>query len=265
MKVENKEVSIKIGNKEKTFKNLILDSYLDLFADSFLSFKNKDLPYCLVNFTHENNINEQSTSMNYDTILEADFSNNIEILNENFVINKYYYKNAVAEEKELNEFKGYQIKDIGFANYDYQANKYVLYAYLDVSKYNIIIQDSQEVIISRVDKIESDMSLFASNKNIKAPTHLTMRGILKITGMEYETIMPKLYSVGFGAYFQKINKEYLVSDLNIQKTGVGKIQINTSLENYLEEGLYPSKSLYPSETLYPKKGRYQYLIYKFKH
>lgn len=49
MKIENKEIGIKIGDKELKFTNMILNSYLDLFADSFIEFKNKDLPYCLLN------------------------------------------------------------------------------------------------------------------------------------------------------------------------------------------------------------------------
>ena len=41
MKIKNESVTIKIGNKERSFHNLILNSYIDLFADSFLKFKNK--------------------------------------------------------------------------------------------------------------------------------------------------------------------------------------------------------------------------------
>ena len=38
MKIQNKEIDIKIGKKELKFTNMILDSYLDLFANSFISF-----------------------------------------------------------------------------------------------------------------------------------------------------------------------------------------------------------------------------------
>ena len=66
MKIENKDVTIKIGNKQKSFKNLILDSYIELFRDSFLEFKNKTLECCFVKFNSAQELNEKSTDMDYD-------------------------------------------------------------------------------------------------------------------------------------------------------------------------------------------------------
>ena len=150
MKIQNKEIGIKIGDKELKFTNMILNSYLDLFADSFVEFKNKDLPYCLVNFNNINNITEDSTEMNYDLILEADFNKNIEVLSPISITNKYYYRNPqVGQEWEA--YIGKPIISIGFANYDYILNKYIIYAYLDISNYNIIIQENQPITISRID------------------------------------------------------------------------------------------------------------------
>ena len=203
MKIENKEVSIKIGNKTKTFKNLILNSYLDLFADSFINFKDKDLPYCLINFSKKNTITEESTSMDYDTVLEADFNNNIEILTENTVTNKYYYINPANEEKSLGDFEGQTIKELGFANYDYDNDCYKLYAFLDVSNYNVRIHGNQSIIISRVDKIESDMNMYSSTDKIKGPIHLTKKGILEMKGMEYDKVIPRLHSIGLPKFLSK--------------------------------------------------------------
>lgn len=266
MKIENKEIGIKIGNKERKFTNMILDSYLDLFASSFLEFQNKDLPYCLVNFTKNNtNINEQSTEMQYDTILEADLLQNVEILTDNSIINKYYYRSPLAMEKDLSEFSGQQIRQLGFANYDYNLSKYVIYAYIDVSKYNIIIQDNQPVVISRVDKITSDMNLWKSDKRIKAPVHLTMRAMNTYLGMEYTQIKPKLYSVGFGVLPYTLNKEFLIEDLTIEKTETGTIQINNVLETeYNPNTLFFSDDLKMSDDLLLRKPSYDLLIYKFK-
>lgn len=265
MKIKNEEVSIKIGNKTKTFKNLIMNSYLNLFADSFLDFKYKNLPYCLVNFTKNNmNINENSTEMQYDTILEADFASNIEVLTGNNIINKYFYKNPVAGYDYLEDFQGQQIIQLGFANYDYLAEKYVLYAYLDVSKYNIIIQDNQPVTISRTDKISSDMNFYASNSKLKAPYHLTGRGLLELQGMEYQTIIPKLHSVGFGVLPYKFVKEYLVENLTISRGNTGIVNIEEDFYNYKNNDLYPREDLYPSEDLYPRTPTANLLMYKFK-
>ena len=265
MKVENLEVAIKIGKKEKKFTNMILDNYLDLFANSFLSFKDKSLPYCLVNFTKNNmDINEKSNKMNYDTILQANLSNTTEILTENNIINKYYYKDVVVEYPYLEDFKGQQIKEIGFANYDYNLNDYVLYAYIDVSKYNIIVQENQPIIISRTDKISSDMEFWSNNDNLKAPYHLTKKGLLSYLGMEYERTLPKLYSVGFGVLPYVFINEYLAENLDIEKNGTGGLIINQVFENYQKNDLFPSEKLFPSENLFPKTPTANLLIYKFK-
>lgn len=265
MKIKNKEVTIKVGNKLKTFTNLIMNSYLDLFADSFLDFKDKNLPYCLVNFTKFNlDINESSTTMEYDTILEADFANNVEILSGSNIINKYYYKDPVADYPYLEEFKGQTIKQLGFANWDAEKNDYVVYAYLDVSKYQIIIQENQPVIISRVDKISSDMQFWTNNRKLKAPYHLTGRGMIEVKGMEYQTTIPKLYSIGFGILPYLFTEEKLVNELNIKKTGTGTINITDDFSNYRNKDLFPQEDLYPREDLYPQKPTANLLIYKFK-
>ena len=265
MKIKNEEVSIKIGNKTKTFTNLIINSYLDLFADSFLDFKQKNLPYCLVNFTKNNMaIDENSTEMQYDTILEADFASNIEILTGSNIVNKYFYKDPVASYPYLEDFAGQQIRQLGFANWDNTKQDYVLYAYLDVSRYNIIIQDSQPVTISRVDKISSDMQFWANSRELKAPYHLTGRGMLELLGMDYQTIIPKLYSIGFGVLPYKFVNEYLAEDLTISKGETGIINIAEDFYNYKNNDLYPREDLYPSEDLYPQTPTANLLIYKFK-
>ena len=265
MKIKNEEVSIKIANKTKTFKNLILNSYLDLFADSFLNFKDKNLPYCLVNFTKNNiNINENSSEMQYDTILEADFASNIEVLTGNNIINKYFYNNPVAGYDYLEDFQGQQIRQLGFANYNNVEGKYILYAYLDVSKYNIVVQDNQPITISRVDKISSDMSFWSNSIKIKAPYHLTTRGLLEVQGMEYQTIVPKLYSVGFGVLPYKFANEYLAENLTILKKDVGIINISEDFYNYKNNDLYPREDLYPCADLYPRTPTANLLMYKFK-
>lgn len=265
MKIKNEEVSIKIGNKTKTFKNLILNSYLDLFANSFLDFKEKNLPYCFVNFTKFNfEINKSSQEMQYDTILSADFASNIEVLTGSNIINKYFYKDPVAGYDYLEDFAGKQIKEIGFGNWDSIKQNYVLYAYLDVSKYNIIIQDNQPVIISRVDKISSDMQFWSNNAKIKAPYHLTGRGMIELLGMEYQTIIPKLYSVGFGVLPYKFVNEYLAEDLTISKGETGIVNITEDFYNYKNDDLYPREDLYPRDDLYPQTPTANLLIYKFK-
>lgn len=265
MKVKNLEVGIKIGNRERKFTNLILNSYLDLFANSLLDFKEKNLPYCFVNFTKSNSdISENSVEMEYDTILEADFSQNVEILTDKNIINKYYYTLPLAGFEAIESFQGQAIKQIGFGNYDYDLEDYVLYAYLDISKYNIVIQENQPIIINRIDKIVSDMNFWSNSTLIKSPYHLTGRGLLETGGYDYVRVLPKLYSVGFGVLPYLYIDEYLAEDLNIEKTGTGEITITGINSNFAKNDLFPRPDLYPSPNLFPRESTANLLIYKFK-
>lgn len=264
MKIENKEIGIKIGDKELKFTNMILNSYLDLFADSFIEFKNKDLPYCLLNFIQMNDeITEDSTEMNYDLILEADFNKNIEVLSSTSIVNKYYYRNPQVGQ-EWSDFVGYKIKEIGFANYDYTLNKYVIYAYLNVSNYEIYVQDDQPIIISRIDKITTDMNLWGNSSKIKAPYHLSMRGMLNYEGMEYFRTIPKLYSVGFGVLPYTLNKEYLTEDLIIQRGNTGMVEIQDILEAQYRPNTKYFNTDICFDNWYFEEPTYNYMIYKFK-
>lgn len=294
MKIKNESVTIKIGNKEKSFNNLILNSYLDLFADSFLSFKKKMLTYCFVKFDTTQQINQESTSMDYDTILETNFYKTKETYSENNIINDYIYDVPVIDEKDITEFAGHQITGIGFGDYDYKENKYVLYAFLDVSKYQIIVQEGQEVIISRKDKIMSDLLFYSPFSSVNYPVHLTMRGILELKGMEYDEVYSQLYSVAFGTLYNKIDTEEIpAEELDFKKEDLGTVSL-IGAQNYavypntdlfpspdlhpgrsseglkkLEipdrgEGQYPASLLFPSTELYPKQSSPKYVIYKFK-
>lgn len=267
MKIQNKLVSIKIGNEEKTFTNLILNSYLDLFADSFLDFKDKDLDFCLVNFTKENTIDETSTTMEYDLALEGSFQDIVEELSNSKIINKYTYMDAyLGDQARWSDFEGMPIKELGFAKRDESTGTYKLYAYLNVENYNVVPQNSQPIVISRIDTIDTDMMLWTNNSDIiRAPYHLTMRGLLAYEGLNYIQTVPRLYSVGFGPLPNLMTKEYLAEDLTIQRSGSGEITINNDLEAYYNGNeLYPRPDLYPSPILYPRKATEKYLMYKFK-
>lgn len=294
MKIKNESVTIKIGNKEKSFRNLILNSYIDLFADSFLEFKNKLLRYCYIKFDTTQIIDENSKAMEYDTILETDFYKLKETFSENNIINDYLYDMPVLEQKEISEFVGHKITGIGFGDYDYNINQYVLYAFLDVSKYQIVVQEGQNIVISRKDKITSDLQFYSPFSSVRYPTHLTTRGIIEKVGIEYNEIFSQLYSVGFGALYSKIDTEEIpVAELDFKKEGIGIVTL-IGAQNYAvypsanlfpslslfpgrnieglrkleipnrEEGQYPSSLILPSTELYPKQSPPKYVIYKFK-
>lgn len=265
MKVENKEVSIKSGQKEIKFTNMILNSYLELFADSFIDFQRKDLEYCLINFTQFNDdIDENSTTMNYDLVLNAVFNETLEVLSETSITNKYYYQNEVYG-YSWDDFKDFKIKEIGFAKYDSELEDYKIYAFLDVSNYEIYVQDSQPIIIARTDVITSDMNLWANSEKVKAPYHLTMRGMTELKGMNYNMIIPKLYSVGFGVLPYTLNKEYLIEDLTVAKGEIGTIYFEEALESqYRPNAKCFNTDIYFDTDWYFEEPSYDYMIYKFK-
>lgn len=247
MKIQNQLVSIKNGNKEINFTNLILNSYLNLFRDSCLNFKDKDLKYCLINFNKTNNITIDSIEMNFNLVLEANFQDMLENISSSVIINKYYYKDEfLGEEARWKDFEGQAIKELGFATRNEETGKYTLYAYLNVSEYNIIVQKSQPIVISRIDKIQSDMETWSPSKEIKGPYHLSMRGLLEYSGLTYVQTIPKLYSIGFGNSPEVMEKEFLAKDLTFIKNK-NKIDIQESFK-----------------VLYNNKPFLNYLIYKFK-
>lgn len=265
MKVKNLEIGIKIGLKERKFTNLILNNYIELFANSLLEFKSKQLQACAINITKQNiNIDENSTTMQYDTVkLNRDFQ---EVLTENTIINKYTFTDEDGVElfPSLNEFSGQTIKQIGFGIYDYETSTFKMYAYLDISKYNIVIQEGQPIVISRIDKIVSDMKFWSNSKDIVAPYHLTADAIHLIQGMEYIRVLPKLYSAGFGILPYKFIKEVLAEDLTIEETAFGELTISGLGNNFAKDDLFPSPNLYPRPDLYPREATANLLIYKFK-
>lgn len=262
MKIKNQLVRFKIGDREYNFANLILDNYINLFANSFVKFKNKNLNFCLVNFTKNNNITQSSTSMQYDVILLENTSLSTEYLSQSSIVNKYYYDDEyILSPKKMLDFEGQPIKEVGFAKYDEMSGQYILYAYLNVENYNLVPQSSQPIIITRIDKIESDMNLIVNNSTLKTPYHLSRDGIL--VGTE-AVLVSELYSVGFGPTPNIITKEYLTNDLNISIEG-GQINFNNDFQAYYNSGtLFAREDLWASNDLYAKKATETYLIYKFK-
>jgi len=292
MKIKNENITIKIGNKENTFTNLILNNYIDLYAESFISFKNKSLQYCAVKFTDTQNIDENSTQMSYDVLLKANLANTSEIFLENMVINKYIYNKEDIDDNVLANYAGQNITGLGFGNWNDKGD-FEIYAYLDVSKYNLTFQKNQQIIISRTDKITTDLKFYSAFNKVKFPVHLTARGILEMQGMEYNIIRSELYSIGTGTLYNVMTNEIPVKELDFRKTGTGIVTIESAKDNATYpsnnlfpspdtipgrpdenlkkieienkgEGLYPSSLLLPSSSLFLRDSTDKWIIYKFK-
>lgn len=251
MRIKNECVSIRIGNKEREFHNMILNNYIDLYAESFISFKDKILPYCAIKFGGSQDIDENSTTMEYDVMLEAELPSISEIFTKDTIINKYMYYKEMNESSSIQEFEGKYISGIGFGNFDDETKAFVLYAFLDVSKYNITFQESQSIAISRTDKITTDLQFYSPCSEVKFPVHLTMKGLLEIKGLDYDKVYSELWSIGTGSLYNVIEDEIPINNLDFRKTGTGIVTIK-SAEDF---AIYPNLTLYPNATAYPGRQK----------
>lgn len=267
MKVSNEFVRIRTGNKEKIFRNLILNNYLKLYADSFLEFKDKTLNACLINFTHDNKITEESTSMKYDLVIIADSRDIFQKNSPTQITTEYYYRRQISGEDiyisdNYKKWFGSNIKDIGFAHYDYGTQEYILYAYLDVSAYNVVLQENQPLAVVRQDKVTSDYDFWSNSPRVNAPFHLSTVGFKDIVGFEATYYYPKLYSIGFGELPYSLQKEYKVDELDITQNN-NVITIDGVQGNYLSDTLYMSPDILMSEDLFMREATWRYLVYTF--
>lgn len=269
MKIKNKYVKIKQGKKETELHNLILDKYLDLFASSILNTEDKRLDACLINCTVEEEISPSMDNMHWDFYLnEQNLYDNSDYKGTNKIITKYLYE--LNFEEQTQPFVGQKIFSIGFAKTikepslpDGSDADFELYAILDVSNYNLYVQDIQEFVVERVDTTTTDM-VFSSDTE-KFPIHLSPRGntyfdeyeetggreiaILNRIGKGYNSSFPTIL-------IPKTNFNITVNENEINITGLF-IEENTG------ETIFPSDTLYPSETLYPQKSQMNWIFYEF--
>ena len=267
MKVSNEFIRIRTGSKEKIFRNLILNNYLKLYTDSFLQFKDKTLNACLINFTHDNQITEDSTSMQYDLPIIADSRDIFQKNSPTQITTEYYYRRQISGEdiylsSDYKKWFGSTIKDIGFAHYDYGTQEYTLYAYLDVSAYNVVLQENQPLAVVRQDKVTSDYDFWSNSPRVNAPFHLSADGFKDMIGFEATYYYPRLYSIGFGELPYSLQKEYLVNELDIHQNK-NIITIDGVLGNYLSDTLYMSPDILMSEDLFMREATWRYLSYVF--
>ncbi len=284
MRIRNDLVSIKIGKKQYDFNNLILNEYLNRFAKSQLDkegirkvVNNKELNYCLLKFDTPLEIDENTELHNQDFDISISSTNVIQEISEQEVNIKYMYNDSLgiwdyskntAENVKMSDYYNRKIVAIGF-NSHFQSDENTSYkipicAVLDVSNYNIYLQENQNFTVTRKDIISSDAQFWSESNKVKGPIHLAPSGI-NVLENGFRKAAGILYSVGFSSYIDYIDKEFLIGESiqAIQENNEIKIE---GIENYhsSESVLYPSISLYPSVNLYPRKSKYKYLILKYK-
>ena len=295
MKISNKLVSIKIGNKQYDLKNLITNECLTRFARAQLVpedynkiINDKAMTYCLLKFDNPFQINENIELHNQDfNICLADSAYIEKNISENNIKIKYIYSSNFIWDYEKNttanisDYYGKKITAIGFNSWfssDVNSSiKIPVMSVVDTSNYNIYLQDKQDLKIVRQDSISTDAYFWSSNKKIKGPIHLIPGGGDKVviqtpfmvnsdTQLNYENFKSYafLYSVGLSSYRNYIDKEFIIGK-DIEVIQSDNKLIFDGIENAFSDlTLLPLKNLYPASNIYPVKSNYRYVIFKYK-
>lgn len=296
MIVKNEYIKIKNGKKTTTLHNYIYDEYLSLFSKT---------QYEIDEETPFNTLREQQKKVldtcfiRFDTPVEdiknvelSDFELSITSYLKNFLGNKnridltyeYDFANAWNMKKleyiNKSDYYNKKITTIGFG--DFQS----IYACIDVSNYNIVVLENEELFISRKDIITTQALCY----NYEFPVHLSPVGDIKNgtydTFGDYEPIYSKLYSIGLAKTIGVENEEYIIGEdidvkikddtsfsFNIIKGEDQSIYPQNNLYTgnnkyplpfYIQKELYPKTNLYTSNNLFPLDSNYKYIFYKFR-
>lgn len=274
MIVKNNYVKIQTGDKIYVRKNMILDTYIYRLFDSQLN--TSHLPTQILSCYIK--LDTPIEDVDYDTVLtENDFDitfyggtteeyqgqnkfkkmseqnkNNIKITylfsNEGLFYAKgqNYYSNDFAM------FNGRKITAIGFG--------YVgtVFAFLDTTNMNIIINGNEGLNVTREDIFQSD----GICKGFDFPLHLVNdSAYYDFTPILHTSLMKKaqLYSIGFGNTLGLMEEEYLIDDVEIERNN-NSITFNVEREEKI--GHYPSEDLHLG--FYPTIDNSKYLIFKYR-
>jgi hypothetical protein len=302
MKIKNELVSLKIGNKQYDFKNLILDEYLKRFILRQLDTTTlRYIPYqimlntILFKFdTPFENLSPQSEIFpeNFDIAFIGGCKSVITIASPSIITTKYTYdmENFIYDYNKkkggnlpFEDYYGKKIVAIGFSSYFASfTNKNKVCAILDTSNYNIYMQANQKLECTRKDTISTDALFWSSDDRIKAPVHLSPYGGEPLLyqnpypGFREEdkkffkarSAIPTkgvLYSIGLSSYTDYIDKEFVIGkDVIVVQNGT-ELSIQSINNDFnFEKELHPNNLIYPSANLYPIKSNYKYVIFKYK-
>lgn len=273
MKIGNEYVQIKKGNKTYIKKNTILDIFLERVLNSQINPRYSTRPEitnCYLkldtplenittssNFTYSNdfdikffkNIFNEYEFRKMSTTTKDKINVRYKFTNDgNFV----YHNNNYGSMNDFDMFNGRKITAIGFGLYD------TCYAVVDVSDMNIIINEGEELTISRDDMYQSDAIVYKYDY----PLHLVNFTANKDYDANFgEQTIAQLYSIGLGNTLGLMEDEEII-DLSQAEIGDNNIIINFTKS--IKIGRYPSENLFPSNSLYPKKDNSKYLILKYR-
>lgn len=283
MKIENKYIKIKIGSKIYTFKNLILDTYINKMVENqyirnygmLSSHCPPFLNECYIKFGRKLVFDETSefTRDDFDVELPAN-DYNIEVSKSKSNIESKYTYNSFSDEKI--DATGKKITTMAF----FSTNSEYAYACVDLAEYSLTIQANEELNIVRCDNLSTEGIFYSKFGQIKYPVHLSSIGIKNIpsktkdkeldpeTGLILhvdETANAILESIGFGTNETNIRKEVVLTEENEINTDNQLIFKNIfeckNKLNILEPNFrYPTSKLYPTDT----NNYFTYAIFKFR-
>lgn len=274
MKVKNNFVKIQNGNKTYIRKNMILNTYITRLFNAQLdtTHSTSQIASCFIKF------DTPIENVQYDTVLtQSDFdvtlfdSTTNEVVgnekfqkmterNKNNIKINYLFSNeglfyAGDEYLYSNDFARFDRKKItaigfGFGN--------AVFAFLDTSNMNIIINGNEGINITREDILQSD----GICKGFEYPLHL-VNDIADYDAVyiEHTTLIKKaqLYSVGFGNTLGLMEEEYLIGNVQVARDDNS---ITFNVNRVKKVGHYPSENLHLG--FYPTMDNSKYLIFKYR-
>lgn len=272
MIARNKLIKMNVNNVEYTFKNFMMDEYLKMFVDYqmgresvSLQYIAKTMPYVYLKI--EEPIAYEVTPQSEITPNDFDVSifrtNYLQIGNKNSVeINYQYdleqvftYRGETTDNKEL--IKNKKIYALGFG-----TGARIL-AYVDISAYNISVQDVGTFSITRQDLFTSDAVCVGAD----LPIHIAPAGqpIYDLYGKRHDSYYSYLYSVGLGYNKGILANEYIIgTDITLNRKDDFTYSINVDVGDKNAKEKLPHIKQFARSNLYPATQSFKYLIYKYK-
>lgn len=289
MKIKNEEVSLKIGEKQYLFHNLILDSYIKKFIDLQLltDYKSlgglkysRKLSYILLKLDTPIIFNEQSVLQNtdFDVAILFESKEISQSFSSNRIVTEYSYNGnkelnvldySDNKTKKLSEFNDRKITAIAFNTYWRPDLPEILpvCSVIDTSNYNLYLFKNQKLTIRRKDIFETDGVFKSDLKSVTFPLHLSVDGIEEkvneFVSDNHGNGYGILKSIGLSSREDyTIEKEFNIKEIGYQ-TMNNIIEFN-EVDNYLSiDKLLPSNNLFPISYLYPLSSQYKYIIFKY--
>lgn len=287
MKVINESVVLKKGSKIYEFKNLIMDCYLEKFAEAQLLSENHNnianqlsLPSVAIKFDVPLDVEEDSLYYgdDFDVFSFSAMDNQVQqtISNQQITIQyKYPLEQQVLTMVEgslsqttLSSFAGRKITAIAFFPIWMCIMATGVYriparAILDVSAQNIYIEENMPLSITRKDTITTDAEFYSPFNSVKGFVHLIpdKNGLTSYAQYRQFGI---LESIGITNNPRRLDNELVIGeDVTVTRNG-NKITFSEIANDFNPRKIFPGPRIFPGLGIYPLKSSYKYFFLKYK-